>query len=112
MNLLISVTIIVPTIALVLVSDRHLKTMPKSRQLKWGAFLLCVALLPISGAFITIPGGAFSDAPPSLSPSLDYVLYLALAPMIGLLFISVMTIMRGLWKFTARPVQETTGNGG
>jgi hypothetical protein len=110
MNLFASVTVLAPTMVVVLIADSYLRTMPQSRQLKLGGVLLCLALLPIAGSFAVIPGGTFSDAPPSLSQSLDYVLYLALCPMAGLLILSVTTITRGLWKFTARPLHDRPGN--
>ena len=97
MDLLTSLTIFAPTLAAVFLANARLKTAHRKSQLKIGGFFLGLASLPLIGLYRLVPGGSLSDLPPELAPKIDYILTLAISPVIGTLVLSVMLVGRGCW---------------
>ncbi len=98
MNLVTSLTIFAPTLAIVFLADARLKGEQKRGQLKLGGFLLALTALPIVGLFSLVPGGLLSDVPLAIKPQVDYILTLAISPVIAALLLAVSLIGRGLWR--------------
>jgi hypothetical protein len=108
MTLLTSLTVFAPTLAIVLFADARLKREASRAQLKVGGLLLLLTALPIIGLFSFVPGGSLSDVPLSIKPRVDYILTLALSPVIAVLVLAVSLIGRGLWKSDRQQDQSSS----
>jgi hypothetical protein len=107
MNILTSMTAILPTILIIGLANNSMRLAPRSRQLRLGATLLVIVLLPIVGTATLIPGGAFSDTPQELRPYVDHMLYLAISPVIGTFFFAILMLVRGIRTPSEAPVSSS-----
>jgi len=96
MNLITTLTVIAPTLAIVLFADSRLKREASRGHLKVGGLLLALTTLPIIGLLSSVPGGSLSDVPLTIKPQVDYILTLALSPVIAMLVLAMSLIGRGL----------------
>lgn len=105
MNLLAHMTVLVPSVLLFSAAYTRFEDEPPRAQLKSGGLLLAIMMLPLAGLLYSLPGGSLSELPEPLQPKVEFIFYLAMAPLAGGFMLALLLIGRGLRKSrtAARP---------
>ena len=110
MNLMTTLTVLMPTVAVVCLADARLKPSSGRDQIELGLVLLVLGGIPAVGLILTVPGGSLSEVPAALKPAVEYIGALALAPIIALLALSVLAIGRGVARVIRQRRSEPPAN--